>query len=317
MSSGAMNLMPTLLLRPRPGASGFTVGGRPERCADFSPRAHPLVAARCVPCPLGPRHHRVFERHWAEALLARTLARLKAEHIDRAPRFEDLKIFLLGPRGAAPLAEVAARLGVGEGSLKLVVYRLRQRYAQIFPRRGCPDGGGPGGGRGRNPPRLRGAGGLKVTRQCRVRTHSALSHWRRAAFCPVPLPARRVRIDGWPRAPGPLHKPYHARPRSSLSPLRAPAFAGRPGGALPFCLLASLSALMTEATAGEAPPAPPLAAPHERVGDYELLEELGRGGHGRRLPGARPAAPARCRAQAHSHRPVGFRGGGQTLPQRS
>jgi RNA polymerase sigma-70 factor (ECF subfamily) len=74
----------------------------------------------------------VFERHWAEALLARTLARLKAEHIDRAPRFEDLKIFLLGPRGAAPLAEFAARLGVGEGSLKLVVYRLRQRYAQIF-----------------------------------------------------------------------------------------------------------------------------------------------------------------------------------------
>jgi serine/threonine-protein kinase len=37
---------------------------------------------------------------------------------------------------------------------------------------------------------------------------------------------------------------------------------------------------MTEATAGEAPSAPPLAAPHERVGYYELLEELGRGGMG-------------------------------------
>jgi RNA polymerase sigma-70 factor (ECF subfamily) len=75
---------------------------------------------------------RLFERRWAEALLARTLARLKAEYADRAMRFEDLKVFLLGGRGAAPLAEVAARVGVGEGALRLVVYRMRQRYAQIF-----------------------------------------------------------------------------------------------------------------------------------------------------------------------------------------
>ena len=75
---------------------------------------------------------RVFERQWAEALLARTLARLKAEYADRAIRFEELKVFLVGARGAAPLAQVAARLGVGEGALKLVVYRMRQRYARIF-----------------------------------------------------------------------------------------------------------------------------------------------------------------------------------------
>ena len=75
---------------------------------------------------------RAFERQWAEALLARTLERLKAEYVDRAAPFEELKIFLLGERGSAPIAEVAARLGVGEGALKLVVYRMRQRYAQIF-----------------------------------------------------------------------------------------------------------------------------------------------------------------------------------------
>lgn len=43
-----------------------------------------------------------------------------------------MKVFLVGGRGAAPFAQVAARLGVGEGALKLVVYRMRQRYAQIF-----------------------------------------------------------------------------------------------------------------------------------------------------------------------------------------
>ena len=75
---------------------------------------------------------RLFEREWAEALLARTLERLKAQYADRALPFQELKVFLVGGRGAAPFAQVAARLGVGEGALKLVVYRMRQRYAQIF-----------------------------------------------------------------------------------------------------------------------------------------------------------------------------------------
>ena len=75
---------------------------------------------------------RVFEREWAEALLARTLERLKAQYADRALPFQELKVFLVGGRGTAPFAQVAARLGVGEGALKLVVYRMRQRYAQIF-----------------------------------------------------------------------------------------------------------------------------------------------------------------------------------------
>ena len=44
--------------------------------------------------------------------------------------------------------------------------------------------------------------------------------------------------------------------------------------------MASLSELMGEATGQVAMPEPSLAALHERVGDYELLEELGRGGMG-------------------------------------
>ncbi len=74
----------------------------------------------------------VFERRWAETVLARSLDRLEAEYADRAMRFEELKVFLVGEKGSAPFAQVAARLGVGEGALKLVVYRMRRRYAQIF-----------------------------------------------------------------------------------------------------------------------------------------------------------------------------------------
>ena len=75
---------------------------------------------------------RVFERHWAEAVLARTLDRLEADYAAHALRFAELKVFLVGPKGAAPFAAVAARLGVSEGALKLVVHRMRRRYAEIF-----------------------------------------------------------------------------------------------------------------------------------------------------------------------------------------
>ena len=43
-----------------------------------------------------------------------------------------MKVFLVGEKGSAPFAEVAMRLGVGEGSLKLVVHRMRRRYAALF-----------------------------------------------------------------------------------------------------------------------------------------------------------------------------------------
>ena len=79
---------------------------------------------------LTPDH--VFERQWAEAVLARTLDRLEADYAKHALPFAELKVFLVGPKGSAPYAEVAARLGVNEGALKLVVYRMRRRYAEIF-----------------------------------------------------------------------------------------------------------------------------------------------------------------------------------------
>src|SRR5438876_1150903 len=66
---------------------------------------------------------RVFERQWAETVLARTLDRLEADYADQAMRFAELKVFLVGAKGSAPYAEVAARLAVSEGALKLAVHR--------------------------------------------------------------------------------------------------------------------------------------------------------------------------------------------------
>jgi RNA polymerase sigma-70 factor (ECF subfamily) len=75
---------------------------------------------------------RVFERQWAETVLARVLDRLEAEYTGHAMRFEELKGFLIEAKGTAPFAEVALRLGVSEGALKSVVHRMRRRYAQLF-----------------------------------------------------------------------------------------------------------------------------------------------------------------------------------------
>jgi RNA polymerase sigma-70 factor (ECF subfamily) len=75
---------------------------------------------------------RLFERRWAETLLARVLDRLAAEYSGHAMRFDDLKAFLIEPKGSAAFADVATRLGVTESALKSVVHRMRRRYAELF-----------------------------------------------------------------------------------------------------------------------------------------------------------------------------------------
>ncbi len=80
--------------------------------------------------PLTPE--RIFERRWAETTLARVLDRLEVEYTGHAMKFEDLKVFLIEPKGAAAFADVAVRLGVSESALKAVVHRMRRRYAELF-----------------------------------------------------------------------------------------------------------------------------------------------------------------------------------------
>jgi len=75
---------------------------------------------------------RIFERRWAETTLARVLDRLADEYTGHALRFDELKVFLVEPKGSAAFGGVAARLGVTESALKSVVHRMRRRYAELF-----------------------------------------------------------------------------------------------------------------------------------------------------------------------------------------
>lgn len=75
-----------------------------------------------------------YERRWAMTLLEAVLCRLADEYKQegRAELFAELNPCLVGERTGQPYAELAARLGVNEGTIKSAVHRLRQRYRQLL-----------------------------------------------------------------------------------------------------------------------------------------------------------------------------------------
>jgi RNA polymerase sigma factor (sigma-70 family) len=77
---------------------------------------------------------RAFDRQWALALLDTVLARLQSEYADagRARLFEGLKETLSGGRAEIPYRDLAARLAVSEGAVKVAAHRLRKRYRELL-----------------------------------------------------------------------------------------------------------------------------------------------------------------------------------------
>jgi RNA polymerase sigma-70 factor (ECF subfamily) len=81
-----------------------------------------------------PNEDRVFERAWAETLVAGALGRLTVEYQANGKEnvFASLKIFLAGGVGPLPsYAELSDRLGTPVSSLRSEVTRLRARYRDV------------------------------------------------------------------------------------------------------------------------------------------------------------------------------------------
>ncbi len=76
----------------------------------------------------------LFERAWAETVLASVLNRLREESNagGRPDRFEVLKVFLVDDKGTLTFADAAVQLSVTEASVKSFVRRMRMRYRQLF-----------------------------------------------------------------------------------------------------------------------------------------------------------------------------------------
>lgn len=75
-----------------------------------------------------------FEWRWALTLLEQVMNRLSAEFArdGKAELFEALKPCLLGERTTQPYVTLASKLAMTEGSVKVAVHRLRQRYRQLL-----------------------------------------------------------------------------------------------------------------------------------------------------------------------------------------
>ena len=77
---------------------------------------------------------RLFERRWAMTLLENVLAQLREEQAanGKGAAFELLKDSLTSGERGMRYAELAERLGISEGAVKVAVHRLRQRYRELL-----------------------------------------------------------------------------------------------------------------------------------------------------------------------------------------
>ena len=75
-----------------------------------------------------------YDRRWALILLETVLGRLQAEyaHEGKGEVFAVLSASLVGDRESQPYAQLAARLGMNEGAVKVAVHRLRKRYRSLL-----------------------------------------------------------------------------------------------------------------------------------------------------------------------------------------
>jgi DNA-directed RNA polymerase specialized sigma24 family protein len=87
---------------------------------------------------LEPSHsltaEQVFERRWALTLLELTFARLREEFTQagKLELYHHLKVYLTGDQRTVPYGELADRLGMTEGAIKVAVHRLRRRCRELL-----------------------------------------------------------------------------------------------------------------------------------------------------------------------------------------
>lgn len=100
---------------------------------------------RCLPLPLDTAETRyaseptdtgtpdqAFEKQWALTLLGAVVRELRADYEQHGNGnlFAVLKPCLLGRSETQPYTELALKLGMTEGAVKVAVHRLRQRYRE-------------------------------------------------------------------------------------------------------------------------------------------------------------------------------------------
>lgn len=77
---------------------------------------------------------KAYERRWARTLLAHVIEQLRHEYEadGKGELFTGIKGCLTLARSGVPYAELAGQLNMSEGTLRVAVHRLRQRYRELL-----------------------------------------------------------------------------------------------------------------------------------------------------------------------------------------
>ena len=83
--------------------------------------------------PRDPAFDREFDRQWALAVLERAMNQLEKEfeRVGKRAQFDALRPWLGGEVAGESQAELAGRLGMSAGAVKVAVHRLRQRFRAL------------------------------------------------------------------------------------------------------------------------------------------------------------------------------------------
>jgi RNA polymerase sigma factor (sigma-70 family) len=76
----------------------------------------------------------LFEQRWAFTVLERVLKQLRGEFVrtEKAELFDHLKVFICTDEPGCSYADLGARVGLKEGTVKVAVHRLRRRYGELL-----------------------------------------------------------------------------------------------------------------------------------------------------------------------------------------
>ena len=85
-----------------------------------------------VPAPENPALDHVFDRQWALTVLGRAMTTVgeEMERLGKRSHFEAMRPWLSGEVPGESHADLAARLNLSPGAIKVAVHRLRQRFRE-------------------------------------------------------------------------------------------------------------------------------------------------------------------------------------------
>ena len=119
------------------GGAGTTTISLDDECAEERYRHEPAD---------GSNPDAIFDRAWAQGVLDAAEKKLRDDFVKAGnpEGYHHLREFLPLCDNATPYAEVAKKLGIAEGTLRLQIHRMRKRYGKLIEEEIAQTVGSPG-----------------------------------------------------------------------------------------------------------------------------------------------------------------------------